>query len=154
LYMNNWRASQTPKAWWAGPPITGVGIENLTVDNTATGTSINSGIYFYSAYQSWVKNVKSIKGNRNHVWLYQSARIVVRDSYFYGTQNAAQQSYGIEPQQTSDDLIENNIFDTIASPIVPGNGQGVVIDYNYSLNNYYNVSPSWMQVTYASHNSG
>ncbi|MGH9327936.1 MAG: hypothetical protein ACRD2B_14800 [Terriglobia bacterium] len=153
LYANNWRSSQTPRVWWS-PQITQVGVENMTVDNTGSGTSIASGIYFYNCYECWVKNVRSIDGNRNHVWLYQSARDVVRDSYFYGTQNAAEESYGIETLISSDDLIENNIFDTIASPIMFDSGAGDVVGYNYSVKNYYNVSPAWMQASYSSHDAG
>src|SRR5437879_6900286 len=33
-----------------------------------------------------------------------------RSSYFYGTKNAASQSYGVESFMTSDDLVINNIF--------------------------------------------
>jgi len=54
------------------------------------------GVYFYNAYNCWVKNVRSLNSNRNHVWFYQSAHVTARDSYFYGTANAASQSYGAE----------------------------------------------------------
>jgi hypothetical protein len=153
IYANNWRSSQSPGAWWTGAQISRVGIENMTVDNSLS-TSAQSGIYFYDCYQCWIANVKSLNGNRNHVWLYQSAHAVIENSYFYGTQNSAEESYGIEGFITSDDLIENNIFDHIASPGMSSGSSGVVWGYNFSINNYYDVSPAWMQNTYSSHDAG
>jgi len=154
LYMNNWRASQSPQVWIIPSPITMVGIENMTLDHTGSGTTVGSGTYFYNCYQCWVKNIKSLNANRNHVWMFSSARVVVRDSFFYGTQNGAQQSYGIEPYYTSDDLIENNIFDHGTSPIVAGDMTGVVAAYNLSINSVYNVTSSYLQDMYSSHDAG
>jgi hypothetical protein len=153
LYMNNWRSSQSPGVWWTSQ-ITGVGIEDLTVDNSNDGGSVLSGIYFYDANNSWIKNVKSLRGHRNHIWLYQSSHITIRDSYFFGTQNSAQQSYGVEPLITDNDLIENNIFQQVTSPIVYAGGEGSVFGYNFSIDNVYNVSVNWMQNSYANHDAG
>jgi len=72
---------------------------------------------------------QSLNGNRNHVWITTSAHIVIRDSFFYGTHNAAELSYGVEPLESSDALIENNIFDGIASPLLIANGAGSVVAY-------------------------
>jgi hypothetical protein len=141
LYMPNWRASQNPGAWWASAVIQGSGIENLTVDNTNSNDI--SGIMFFNAYQCWMKNVRSLRGNRNHVWLEYSARIVIRDSYFFGTLNALNLSYGIEPWQSGDVLVENNIFSMVTNPILIGNTSGSVFSYNYDINNYYS-NPTWM----------
>jgi len=151
LYANNWRAAKNPGAWWPGQ-VNSIGVENLTVDHSAS--SAKSGIYFYDCYQCWARNVKSLNGNRNHVWITTSAHVIVRDSFFYGTHNAAQLSYGVEPLESSDALIENNIFDGIASPLLIANGAGSVVAYNFSVHNLYNVSPTWMQVSLYSHNAG
>src|SRR6266404_584518 len=153
LYMNNWRSSQSPKIWWTNT-VSGDGVENLTVDGSLDGSSVKSNIYFYDATSSWVKNIRSIRGNRNHVWLYQAAHDTIRDSYFFGTQNASSLSYGIEPFISDNDLIENNIFEQVASPVVYGGGEGTVVGYNFSINNLYTASPSWMQNTYATHEAG
>lgn len=152
LYANNWRTGQNPGAWWPGF-VSGDGIESLTVDHS-NSPSVDSGIYFYNAYGSWIKNVRGINSNRNQVWIYQSARIVVRDSYFYGTKNGAEESYGIEFWITSDDLVENNIFQHIASPIETENYSGSVIGYNYSIDDYYPISQGWLQVSYPNHGAG
>jgi hypothetical protein len=152
LYMNNWRASQTPKIWWTSQ-ISQVGIEDMTVDHSASTTAV-SGIYLYNCSQCWVTNVRSLNANRNHIWLYQSSRAVIRSNFFYGTQHAASQSYGIEPWITSDDLIENNIFDTVTSPIVSSTAEGIAVAYNFSINNLFTPSAAWMMPTFASHNAG
>jgi hypothetical protein len=101
-----------------------------------------------------MKNVKSLNANRNHVWLYQSAHVTVRDSYFYGTQNAASQSYGIESFMSSDNLAENNIFQHITGGLETGGStSGSVFAYNYSIDDYYNVA-TWMQASTYLHAGG
>jgi hypothetical protein len=153
LYMPNWRASQSPGAWWGASEVSMVGIENLSLDHSDGGAV--SGITFSNAYKSWVKGVRSVQADRNHVWVYGSARIVIRDSYFYGTKNAASQSYGIEPYASSDSLIENNIFEHIATPIqVNGSASGSVFGYNFTTDNYYSASPGWMIAGSSLHAAG
>jgi hypothetical protein len=141
LHMPNWRASQQPQAWWWGDTAFMIGIENLAVDHTASpGTS---GIGFHNAYNCWLKNVKSLNARRNHVWLNQAARIEVRDSYFYGTQSAASMSYGVESFTSSDDVVANNVFQHVTSPIMLGPNSGSVFAYNYMIDMTYFV-PTWM----------
>jgi len=152
IYMNNWRTSQLPKVWWT-PQITQVGIEDMTVDHTSSG-SVKSGIFLYDCFQCWVTNVKSLNANRNHIWLYQSAHAVIRSNFFYGTQHSASQSYGVETWITSDDLIDNNIFDTVTDPVMSADAEGMVVAYNFSINNLYTVSAGWMMPTFTSHNAG
>jgi hypothetical protein len=151
LHMPNWRAVRSPQAWWTGPQATMNGIENLAVNHTNGGQM--SGILFFNAYQGWVKNVKSVRANRNHVWLYQSARVVVRDSYFYGTKNSSSLSYGVEAFMNSDSLVENNIFQHVTTPLMVGNSSGSVFAYNFSIDNYYTVA-AWMIAGIAGHDAG
>jgi len=94
-----------------------------------------------------------VNANRDHVWLYQTARTVIRDSYFYGTQNAASQSYGVESYMSSDNLVENNIFQHVTTPILEGNSSGSVFAYNFSIDDYYNVA-SWMILSIYAHDAG
>jgi len=152
LHMVNWRASQSPEVWWWGPSAVRNGVENLTLDNSAS--SEKAAIAFQNAYDSWVRNVKSIGGGRNHVWMNQAARIEVRDSYFYGTKNAASQSYGIEFFATSDDLVVNNIFEKVTAPIMTGNSAGVVVAYNFTTDNQYTVAHWMMAGLSGSHDAG
>ena len=147
LYMPNWRTSQGPSAWWANSLIQNAGIENLTLDHS--NSSNLSGTVFFNAYNCWLKGIRSIYatnsngGGRNHVWFQYSARITVRDSYFYGTRNTATLSYGVEPWQSADLLVENNIFQHIVSPLLVGATSGSVFGYNYSLDHYYAVDANW-----------
>src|SRR5262245_15126557 len=142
IHMVNWRASQQPQAWWWGESSVMNGVESMTLDHTASGGK--AGIGFSNAYDCWVRNVKSLNGNRNHVLLNQAARIEVRDSYFYGTKNAASQSYGVEFFATSDALVVNNIFHHVTAPIMIGNSAGVVVAYNFMTDMYYLKSPNWL----------
>jgi hypothetical protein len=108
LYMPNWRASQSPGAWWDSNPVWLDGIENLSIDHSAAG-GLNI-ILISNCSQCWVKGVRSIKPNRSHVSIWTSAKIVIRDSYFYQTRNAVSESYGVETFGASDVLEENKRF--------------------------------------------
>jgi hypothetical protein len=152
LYMPNWRASQQPQVWWWGETALMNGIEDLTVDHTSSTEM--SGIKFQNAYNGWVKNVKSLNPSRNHVWFNQAARIEVRDSYFYGTKYTAAQSYGVESFTSSDDLVMNNIFHQVTSPLMLGPSSGSVFAYNYTIDMPYFI-PTWMMAgIVGSHDAG
>ena len=144
LYMPNWRSSQSPGAWWGDDVIKGVGIEDLSISNSGSAAS---SILFNNALNCWVKGIRSLNSGRTHIWMYISAHVTVRDSYFYGTQNAASQSYGIETFPSSDSLIENNILHHIAEPIMMnGVAPGTVVSYNFTTDNFYTPGGgSWMQ---------
>jgi len=155
IYMPNWRASQQPQVWWWGDSsATAVmdGVENLTLDHTNAPET--SGIAFSNAYKVWVKNVKSLNPKRNHVWMQQAARIEVRDSYFYGTKNAASQSYGVESFTTSDDLVVNNIFHHVTTPLMTGPSSGSVFAYNYLIDMYYTIATWMMAGIVGGHHAG
>jgi hypothetical protein len=152
IHMVNWRASQQPQLWFWGDSGVMNGVENMTLDHTASPGK--SGIAFQNAHDGWVKNVKSLNGGRNHVWLNQAARIEVRDSYFYGTRNARSQSYGVELFATSDDLVINNIFHHVTAPVMTGNSAGVVVAYNFMTDMYYTVTNWMMAGLQGSHDAG
>jgi Right handed beta helix region len=152
LYMVNWRASQSPEIWWWGASGVKNGVESMTLDHTVSPAQ--TGIGFQNVHDAWVKNVKSVGAGRNHIWMNQAARIEVRDSYFYGTKNAASQSYGIEFFATSDDLVVNNIFEKVTAPIMTGNSAGVVVAYNFTTDNQYTVAHWMMAGLSGSHDAG
>ena len=140
LHMPNWRSSQTPAAWWATTVVQNSGIEDMTVDHSVSNEI--AGTMFFNAYKCWMKNIRSIRANRNHVWLQYSAKDVVRDSYFYGTLNSINLSYGVEPWQSGNLLVENNIFQHVTAPIQVGNITGSVFAYNYDIDNFY-TNATW-----------
>jgi hypothetical protein len=157
LYMPNWRADRSPGAWWnsSSHPVMGVGFEDFSADFTSAGTSRTYGFQFHQAYGSWIKNVRSIKANNAHVNLYLSSHLTIRDSYFYNSQNACSQSYGLEPWMGGDHLWENNIFAHVSTPYVMSGGQGIVASYTYAIDDYYNCGvPTWFQSALYHHESG
>ena len=151
LYMPNWRGSQSPGAWWATSVVKNDGVEDLSITN-ASGAN---GVVMFNALNCWVKGIRSLSSSRNHVWLYVSAHITITGSYFHGTQSSASQSYGVETFGSSDNLIENNIFQAITAPMM-GNGSesGTVWGYNFSINDLYTVSSNWMQPASYLHAAG
>jgi hypothetical protein len=136
LYMPNWRRSQEPGAWWADTIVRGDGVEDLSIDHLYSGSK--GGILLLNAYQCWVRGIRDLNSNRDHVWFYLATHCVVRDSYFYGTQNRWFLSYGVELFIGADNLVENNIFQHIVSPMITnGSGSGTVWAYNYAVDDYY-----------------
>jgi hypothetical protein len=148
VYANSIRSAQSPGAWWPGF-VQNDGIENMTVD----GSSVSDGtMAMYDCYQCWARNMRFLNGGRNHILVMQSAQNVIRDSYFYGAQGSASQSYGVEFEISSGTLVENNIFQQATIPIMFGQGTGHVIDYNYSI--YSNYAGSSFQSPYFGHSGG
>lgn len=143
LYMPNWRADRVPEAWPI-TPVTGVGIENLSMDHS--GTSNAAGITIWHGYKNWIKNVRSLMAGRAHVWMVRTARTVIRDSYFWNSRGAGgSTAYGIELRITSDTLIENNIIDrTTGSVTLGSSGGGDVIAYNFGNDQVYTSPTAWM----------
>jgi hypothetical protein len=152
LHMPNWRAARSPQAWWVDP-IVGVGVEDLSMNHQGSGTNVMSGLFFGNAYDCWAKNIRSLNSNRNHVWFFETAHSTVRDSYFFGTINAASQSYGVETYLAADSLVENNIFQHVTSPMMIGNNTGTVFGYNYSIDDYY-YTAAWFMGSNAIHDAG
>lgn len=153
LRMANWNWSpgnNLPQAWWASSPSQFDGIEDLTIDNTNTGAASNAcsgagiGVGIYNASDSWVKGVRDIDSTRAHIEVNWSPHDSIVNNYFYLTQNAGTFSgtsggpnvtgcaYGVEVFSGSDMLLENNIFQAIASPMILSNScSGCVLGYNF-----------------------
>jgi hypothetical protein len=150
LYAPNWSASRSPEAWWSGTlPVSGFGIENLTLDAHLLGDS-QAIVEYTNVTKSWIKGIRSINGTgtrgaaRKHVLVWQSARITVRDSYFYGS-SPTSEGYGVDFSSVSaDNLCENNIFQHVAAGTLAEVSVGDVFAYNYAVDNYYdNGAPNW-----------
>src|SRR5262249_35082067 len=138
LYLGNWQAGLSPKAFWlrAADGAVRSGVEDLTVDGSSGNAYYNIG--FFAAQYCWVKNIESIKAQHAHVEGYQSLGIEVRDSYFHETWNYASDSYGVRFDGSSAARIENNLFHTVTSPLVANSSMsGIVFAYNYLLDMRY-----------------
>jgi hypothetical protein len=158
LDMPNWKASSAPQAWWASHPVLGVGVESLSVDNSAAeagDSGLGVGIAFFNALNSWVWGVRDIDSSRSHVQVQYSAHITVRSSYFYLTQNSYDLSYGFECYTGSDNLVENNIFQGVSGPLtINGACSGTVLGYNFDINNYYNGAVGYNNAMSNVHTAG
>ncbi|MGH9432619.1 MAG: hypothetical protein ACRD3T_13840, partial [Terriglobia bacterium] len=147
VYETNWRSANAPGLWWTGTTYDVLdGIESMTLDYTNdTGTDNNGGIEFYRTYECWAKNIRSINGDRNHIWIRAgSARDEVVDSYFFGSKQGGEEGYGIEIFESSeDDLIQNNICQHVDPCVMSGGLWGTVVAYNYSFDSGYNT-PGWL----------
>ena len=152
LGMPNWRTGQTPQCVYETNSSSGIGVEDLTFDFSGN-TGSTGGILVAGVFQSWIQNIRTINGNRNHIWFYYAGFNTVRDSYFYGVQSGGSQSYGIEQYQSSYNLVENNITEHITSANIGGNQHATVIAYNYSIDDYF-ATATWMQASSQSHSAG
>lgn len=142
----NWVSGKSPQAWYASTILTGAGLENVQI--RASGATEQWCVMLQNATNSWVKNIQTRNCNRAHVMMVLSNHITVRDSYFYGTENASSQSYGVENYSASYNLIENNILHHIVAPIMfNGGSMGSVAGYNYAFDHYYENSPTQMMGT-------
>jgi hypothetical protein len=156
LLYPNWSSAHSPQAWWAGSaPATGMGIEDLSLNYS--NSTAQYGMQIQMGNKCWVKGIRSIKAKNAHVNLYLSTNITIRDSYFYGSLNAASQSYGFEPWMGGNHLWENNIFQHQTSPMVLSGASGIVAAYNYAFDDYYcpnGVCSGWFQAAMYHHESG
>lgn len=157
ITLTNWRAGQQPKARWSGyTPVKFVGVEDLSVDSTAMSYSSSGTFGFIGTVDSWLKGVRSVMGDRSHVQLYQVTRITIQDSYFHGSRNGISQSYGVELFGASSDvLIQNNILQHNTAPInINDGGEGVVVGYNFTIDNFRADSANLMSASYHLHSPG
>jgi hypothetical protein len=132
VYFTNVRSGQTPGAWWPGF-VQLEGVENMTL----SGINIAGTIAMGQCYQCWVKNVVSTFAGRNHIGVYMSGDDVIRDSYFYQAQTHSSSSYGVEVEESSQLLVENNIMHQTVAPVMFGQASGSVVSYNLGINNIY-----------------
>jgi hypothetical protein len=156
LYSPNWRASQSPGAWWPTRPIQNAGLEDLSVDATNAGGQMNVAIY--NAMNDWVRGVRLVRTctcQRDLIQFNMAAHCTVADSYFYGTQGQSE-NYGVEAYGASDDLVANNIFQHVVAPMVIQPSLGSVYAYNFAINDTYADSQGihWMQGEFIQHNAG
>jgi hypothetical protein len=142
IIASNWRSSQNPGAWWGTQTISGVGVEDLSVDVSSTGSPP---FMLHNATGSWLKGVRSIENSNpgstfSHVRMMNANFITVRDSYFYGPVNNTTDTYGITAELASSVLVENNIIINNPGPLEHnGPDMGSVWSYNYGSGSWANT---------------
>lgn len=154
LYMPNWKSSQSTGAWWATTNAYSMGVEDLSADlsNTTAGTST---ALIMNCYECWISGVRSIDAARNHFWIYTSNHTTIQDNYIYQSTSHGSVSYGIEIDDSSDNLVLNNICSQVTDscPNSNGGGAGNVAAYNLALDDIYG-SNGWMQGSDYDHAGG
>jgi len=132
-----------PGAWWPNNTINGDGVEDLSADNTGSDSSSGGVKYTFDisqCYGCWVKGVRGINGNMDHVIVYLSLHCTVANNLFYGTKNAATQSYGVSVFEASDNLLINNAFSHVTSAVTSDSSStGNVYAYNFANDEYYST---------------
>jgi hypothetical protein len=137
----------------AALPLTNIvesaGVESLTVAEKATGAGQNQGlVHFYGCAGCWAKAVEVSGAFGEFVELQFSRGVVVRDGYFHDPQRAdSGRGYGVHVMLwNSDHLIENNVMvKNRHSMAFEGGGSGVVVGYNYMLQDWESDSdPQWL----------
>ncbi len=117
------------------------GVENLKINGIYSKSKNN--ITLFGVSNCWIKNVESANADRAHIKIMRGYQCEIRDSYLHHQRTGyASLSYGIEFfLQSTANLIENNIFYHMRSPIMIAGGlTGTVFGYNYS-SEPKNVSP-------------
>lgn len=152
LYAPNWASAKLPGAWWASSPSAMDGVENLSLDDTSSTAAATVGIV--NCYGCWVRGVRSMTPGRSHVWIWTSNHVTVQDSYFYGDQQYSSDAYGVETFGASDILVQNNIMQRTAVPVLYNSDcEGCVVGYNFSINDKYTSSPNWQNQSLGFHST-
>jgi hypothetical protein len=155
LLASSWRASQDPRMWWMTKAAR-LGIEDLTLDMSPMIANGNlGGISFQNCFECWVRNVRSIYSNRNHVGMNYGGNDEVRDNYIFGSQGRRNTAYGVElGAAASFAKVENNICQKINGCILAGASMGSVAAYNYGMTSTYDGGPVWnLALMIGTHNS-
>jgi hypothetical protein len=156
LYSPNWRAGQSPGAWWATSTTQNAGIEDVSIDATNAGGQMN--VAFYNVMNDWIRGsrlVRSCQCNRDLIQFNQAAHVTVESNYLYGTQGQSE-NYGVEAYLASDNLVHNNVLQHIVAPFVVQPSLGSVYAYNFAINDTYvdGQGLNWMQAEFVSHDAG
>jgi len=93
---------------------------------------------FQNTAYCWMKNIESYHTRRSHVILSTCIGNEIRESYFHASFDYGNggSGYGVEcNHRSTDNLIENNIFDSLRhAMMVQVGANGNVFGYNYSAN--------------------
>ena len=131
LYSPSWATGAG--VWWPSSVISNTGVQNLSLNSTNDGGQ--SAILIDNGVNIWVSNIVSIRpGSRNHIWLVPAAHVTIQNSYFFGGGTGGDTTYAVESFISSDNLIQNNIFQQANVPVMMGPALGTVVAYNYSVN--------------------
>lgn len=150
IYAPNWTGAKSPIVWFSSAiPITGDGLESMSLDYSGiyggSGSGEPVGIQLTNASGNWIRDVRGsngIGGVHKHVELYQASHNTIRDSYFYGS-NGSSESYGVDSAfYSSDNLVENNICQHVATCAITEDSIGNVFSCNFAVDDFYWGNPA------------
>jgi hypothetical protein len=146
LPVGTWRTDRTPSAAWQGNDLRLAGVEDMIIRGTNGPGNQWSLIQFWQAQNCWIARtaIQPIftgyhagGATQNVIQIYESKNITVRDNWIGHAMGGGQGStttYGVSMNQASNSLVENNIFDTVESPMMFNSGAtGNVVAYNYEI---------------------
>jgi hypothetical protein len=133
LFHPNWSSGQSPFAILVQPAFQD-GIENLTINASASGASSQAGIGIQDCYECWVSGVAILDAYVDAIYLNTVvAHTTVQQNYIFQS-NGNSDAYAIRPVVADSDLIQNNIIQQWKNSIAcDGPCVGEVIAYNFSV---------------------
>lgn len=145
IYSDFWLSSKNPVAYWWTNDTQKAGLENLTVNETfGDGGALWTALVAFHASDCWISGVvvKPHNGGvgagnstRHGILIHSSRNVTVQNSWIgpmFGGGDGSTTSYGLTDIQSSANLIQNNIFVNVESPIITTGGMsGDVFAYNY-----------------------
>lgn len=137
LIHGNWSTGSSPEAW-AVQPVQYVGVKDLSIDGSGSGSGNVSAIVFNNASNVWVQRVRVSSSLQLGIYLPLVSHASILDNYIYniGQNLTYSDPYGIKDGPGEYNLIQNNIVQAVRAPIVTGEGPAVgdVTSYNYVTN--------------------
>lgn len=163
IYGSDWSGSLSPYAAFSSTlPVSGFGLEDLQINTQSLG-DIQAMVETEWVTNSWIKDVALINSAatsaaaRKHAEISSSTHVTVRDSYLYGS-SPSSEGYGVDLSWGScDNLVENNIFQHMATGTILETGCANVFGYNYAVDNFYTGAggaPNWQQCDAFHHDAG
>lgn len=163
IYAPQWSSGLTPYATFSTSlPLTGFGLEQMELNTQQLG-DIQAQVEFLWATDSWVddvafvNNVAQSGAARKHVEGFSDAHLTVQNSYAYGS-SPSSEAYGVDlGWGTCDSLVQNNIFQHMATGTITEDACANVFGYNFAVDNFYTgngSAPNWQQGDCYGHNDG
>jgi hypothetical protein len=153
VYMTNYQASLHPQVWWTGgTPAAMFGIENITFDCQYIPAG-DQDILLECCYNCWLKNCEFTNVDYAAEELVDCAHCTVSECYVHDCASGGQsETYGFNPEASSDILIQDNIFYKDSAPILVDCGcAGCVFGYNFMTNMIFGQSPGWLASCISTH---
>ena len=132
--VHGFSAGLTPQARFKSSSnvVSLAGVENLTIRGAA-----DMGLYFYESDRCWAKNVEvtGYSGTMAMVRVTRALQTEIRGSYIHDCYGFPNQNDGYGVYLYYDScygLIEDNVFNNTATPIIGACTSGNVVSYNYA----------------------